>query len=105
MRSGEVRKIPAACRATLGEVGNGEHFLRKFGKAGAKRWRGIRPHVRGMVKNPVDHPMGGGEGRSKSNKTPQSPWGQPSKGYRTRRGKKPSDKWIVASRRARKGKR
>ena len=97
LKSGEVRRVLASCRAVIGEVGNSEHFLRKIGKAGAMRWRGRRPHVRGMVMNPVDHPMGGGEGRSKSNKIPVSPWGQPAKGYRTRRNKR-TDKWIVSRR-------
>lgn len=97
LRSGEVRRVLASCRAVVGEVGNEEHFLRKIGKAGAMRWRGRRPHVRGMVMNPVDHPMGGGEGRSKSNKIPVSPWGQPAKGYRTRHNKR-TDKWIVTRR-------
>ncbi|MGI9298765.1 MAG: 50S ribosomal protein L2 [Gammaproteobacteria bacterium] len=102
LKSGETRRVRSSCRAVIGAVGNEEHFLRKLGKAGASRWRGRRPHVRGMVMNPVDHPMGGGEGRSKSNKIPVSPWGQPAKGYRTRRNKR-TDKWIVARRRARKG--
>lgn len=97
LKSGEVRKVLASCRAVIGEVGNGEHFLRKLGKAGAARHRGRRPHVRGMVMNPVDHPMGGGEGRSKSNKIPTSPWGQPAKGYRTRRNRR-SDRLIVSRR-------
>ena len=101
LKSGEVRRVLASCRAVIGEVGNGEHFLRKIGKAGAMRWRGRRPHVRGMVMNPVDHPMGGGEGRSKSNKIPVSPWGQPAKGYRTRKNKR-TDKWIVSRRFSRK---
>ena len=87
LRSTEMRKVHVRCRAVIGEVGNAEHFLIKLGKAGAVRWRGRRPHVRGMVKNPVDHPMGGGEGRSKSNKIPCSPTGVPAKGYRTRRNK------------------
>ena len=102
LKSGETRRVRSSCRAVIGAVGNEEHFLRKLGKAGASRWRGRRPHVRGMVMNPVDHPMGGGEGRSKSNKIPVSPWGQPAKGYRTRKNKR-TDKWIVARRRARKG--
>ena len=97
LKSGEVRRVLASCRAVIGEVGNSENFLRKIGKAGAMRWRGRRPHVRGMVMNPIDHPMGGGEGRSKSNKIPVSPWGQPAKGYRTRRNKR-TDKWIVSRR-------
>lgn len=97
LKSGETRRIHAACRAVIGEAGNEERFLEKLGKAGARRWRGRRPHVRGMVMNPVDHPMGGGEGRSKSNKHPVSPWGQPAKGHRTRRNKR-TDKWIVTRR-------
>ena len=101
LKSGETRRVRANCRAVIGAVGNEEHFLRKLGKAGAVRWRGRRPHVRGMVMNPVDHPMGGGEGRSKSNKIPVSPWGQPAKGYRTRKNKR-TDKWIVSRRHARK---
>ena len=101
LKSGETRRVRAQCRAVIGAVGNEEHFLRKLGKAGANRWRGWRPHVRGMVMNPVDHPMGGGEGRSKSNKIPVSPWGQPAKGHRTRKNKR-TDKWIVSKRRARK---
>ena len=96
LRSGEVRKVHVECRATIGEVGNGEHSLRKLGKAGAARWRGIRPTVRGVAMNPVDHPHGGGEGRSKGNH-PQSPWGMPAKGYKTR-GKKASDRYIIARR-------
>lgn len=101
LKSGETRRVLASCRGVIGAVGNGEHFLRKIGKAGAVRWRGRRPHVRGMVMNPVDHPMGGGEGRSKSNKIPVSPWGQPAKGYRTRKNKR-TDKWILSRRFARK---
>lgn len=97
LRSGEVRRVLSSCRAVIGEVGNNEHFLRKVGKAGATRWRGRRPHVRGMVMNPIDHPMGGGEGRSKSNKIPTSPWGQPAKGYVTRTNKR-TDRWIVTRR-------
>ncbi len=88
MKSGEVRKVPVSCRACIGAVGNSEHFLRKLGKAGANAHRGRRPTVRGMTMNPVDHPMGGGEGRSKSNKIPRSPWGTPAKGYRTRNNKR-----------------
>lgn len=88
MKSGEVRKVPVSCRACIGSVGNSEHFLRKLGKAGANAHRGRRPTVRGMTMNPVDHPMGGGEGRSKSNKIPRSPWGTPAKGYRTRNNKR-----------------
>lgn len=87
--SGEIRKVPADCRATIGEVGHEEHNLRKYGKAGAKRWRGIRPTVRGAAMNPVDHPHGGGEGKAgQGNPHPVSPWGQPTKGYKTRRNKR-----------------
>ncbi|MDE0308951.1 MAG: 50S ribosomal protein L2 [Acidiferrobacterales bacterium] len=88
MRSGEVRKVNLECRATIGEVGNEEHGLRKLGKAGAKRWRGIRPTVRGVAMNPVDHPHGGGEGRTSGGRDPVSPWGVPTKGYRTRRNRR-----------------
>lgn len=87
LRSGEVRKVPADCRATIGEVSNPEHSLRKFGKAGAKRWLGIRPTVRGTAMNPVDHPHGGGEGRN-FGKHPVTPWGVPTKGYKTRKNKR-----------------
>ena len=90
MRSGEVRKIHIDCRATIGEVSNTEHSLRKLGKAGAKRWRGIRPTVRGVAMNPVDHPHGGGEGRTSGGRHPVSPWGVPTKGYKTRRNKRTS---------------
>jgi large subunit ribosomal protein L2 len=89
LRSGEMRKIHVDCRATIGEVGNGEHNLRQYGKAGAKRWKGIRPTVRGVVMNPVDHPHGGGEGKSgQGNPHPVTPWGQPTKGYKTRKNKR-----------------
>ena len=88
MRSGEVRRVHIECRATIGEVANEEHSLRQFGKAGVKRWMGIRPTVRGIVMNPVDHPMGGGEGRSKSGRHPVDPWGNLTKGYRTRSNKR-----------------
>ena len=88
MRSGEVRKIHVDCRATLGEVGNGEHSLKRLGKAGATRWRGIRPTVRGVVMNPVDHPHGGGEGRTSGGRHPVTPWGVSTKGKKTRRNKK-----------------
>ena len=94
MRSGEMRKINAKCRATIGEVGNEEHGLRKLGKAGAKRWRGIRPTVRGVAMNPVDHPHGGGEGRTSGGRDPVSPWGVPTKGYRTRRARRTSNMII-----------
>jgi large subunit ribosomal protein L2 len=88
LKSGEVRLVNVECRAVIGEVGNSENNLRKYGKAGAKRWRGIRPTVRGMCMNPVDHPHGGGEGRSKGGKHPVSPWGTPTKGFRTRHNKR-----------------
>jgi len=97
LRSGEVRKIHVDCRATIGEVSNSEHSLRKLGKAGAKRWRGIRPTVRGVAMNPVDHPHGGGEGRSSGGRHPVSPWGTPTKGYKTRSNKR-TDKMIVRRR-------
>lgn len=97
LRSGEIRRVHVECRATIGEVGNGEHGLRKIGKAGANRWRGIRPTVRGVAMNPVDHPHGGGEGRTGEGGVPRSPWGQPAKGYRTRRNKR-SDSMIVQRR-------
>jgi large subunit ribosomal protein L2 len=96
LRSGETRKVHVDCRATIGEVGNGEHSLRKFGKAGAKRWRGIRPTVRGTAMNPVDHPHGGGEGRNMG-KHPTTPWGVPTKGYKTRKNKR-TDAMIVRRR-------
>jgi large subunit ribosomal protein L2 len=88
LRSGEIRRVHIECRATLGEVGNEEHNLRQIGKAGATRWRGIRPTVRGVVMNPVEHPHGGGEGKTGEGRVPVSPWGQPTKGYRTRRNKR-----------------
>ena len=101
LRSGEMRKIHAECRATVGEVGHGEHNLRKLGKAGAKRWRGVRPTVRGVAMNPVDHPHGGGEGRTSGGRHPVSPWGTPTKGYKTRSNKR-TDSMIVRRRRSRK---
>ena len=98
LRSGEMRKVHGDCRATLGEAANGEHNLRSYGKAGAKRWKGIRPTVRGVVMNPVDHPHGGGEGKSgQGNPHPVSPWGQKAKGLRTRNNKR-TEKFIVRSR-------
>ncbi|HLW05861.1 MAG TPA: 50S ribosomal protein L2 [Azoarcus sp.] len=97
LRSGEVRRVHVDCRATIGEVGNSEHALRKIGKAGANRWRGIRPTVRGVAMNPIDHPHGGGEGRTGEGGVPRSPWGQPAKGYRTRTNKR-TDKMIVQRR-------
>ena len=101
LRSGEMRKIHVDCRATVGEVGHGEHNLRKLGKAGAKRWRGVRPTVRGVAMNPVDHPHGGGEGRTSGGRHPVSPWGTPTKGYKTRSSKR-TDSMIVRRRRKRK---
>jgi large subunit ribosomal protein L2 len=97
LRSGEMRKIHIDCKATIGEVGNSEHNLRSLGKAGASRWRGIRPTVRGVVMNPVDHPHGGGEGRTSGGRHPVSPWGTPTKGYKTR-GNKRTDGMIVRRR-------
>jgi large subunit ribosomal protein L2 len=97
LRSGEVRKINVECRAVIGEVGNSEHSLRSLGKAGATRWRGIRPTVRGTAMNPVDHPHGGGEGRTKGGRHPVSPWGTPTKGYKTRANKR-TDNMIIQRR-------
>jgi len=97
LRSGEMRKVLADCRATIGEVSNGEHTLRKLGKAGAKRWAGIRPTVRGVAMNPVDHPHGGGEGRTSGGRHPVTPWGVPTKGHKTRKNKR-TDKLIVRRR-------
>ncbi|OFZ73988.1 MAG: 50S ribosomal protein L2 [Betaproteobacteria bacterium RBG_16_64_9] len=88
LRSGEIRKVHVDCRATIGEVGNEEHSLRSIGKAGAMRWRGVRPTVRGVAMNPVDHPHGGGEGRTAAAQDPVSPWGVLSKGYKTRKNKR-----------------
>ena len=97
LRSGEMRKVPSECRATLGEVSNSEHSLRQLGKAGASRWRGVRPTVRGVVMNAVDHPHGGGEGRTSGGRHPVTPWGQPTKGFKTRSNKR-TDKFIVRRR-------
>ena len=97
LRSGEMRKVQIDCMATIGEVGNSEHGLRSLGKAGATRWRGVRPTVRGVAMNPVDHPHGGGEGRTAGGRHPVSPWGTPAKGYRTRKNKR-TDKMIVRRR-------
>lgn len=97
LRSGEIRRIHVECKATIGEVGNEENNLRKIGKAGAVRWRGIRPTVRGVAMNPVDHPHGGGEGRTGEGRVPVSPWGTPTKGYRTRNNKR-TDTMIVQRR-------
>jgi large subunit ribosomal protein L2 len=97
LRSGEIRKVHVECRATIGEVGNEEHNLRQIGKAGAMRWRGVRPTVRGVAMNPVDHPHGGGEGRTGTKRDPVSPWGTLSKGYKTRKNKR-TQSMIVRSR-------
>ena len=101
LRSGEMRKVLEACRATIGEVSNQEHNLRQLGKAGATRHRGIRPTVRGVAMNPIDHPHGGGEGRTSGGRHPVSPWGVPTKGYKTRKNKR-TDKLIVRRRRKKK---
>ena len=97
LRSGETRRIHVDCRATIGEVGHSEHNLRKLGKAGASRWRGVRPTVRGVAMNPVDHPHGGGEGRTSGGRHPVSPWGTPTKGAKTRKNKR-TDNMIVRRR-------
>ena len=97
LRSGEMRKVLSDCRATLGEVSNSEHSLRKLGKAGATRWRGVRPTVRGVAMNPIDHPHGGGEGRTSGGRHPVSPWGTPTKGYKTRSNKR-TDGLIIRRR-------
>lgn len=97
LRSGEIRKVHIDCRATIGEVGNTEHNLRSIGKAGANRWRGIRPTVRGVAMNPVDHPHGGGEGKTGEGRVAVSPWGTPTKGYRTRNNKRTQS--MIVSRR------
>ncbi|HEU5139850.1 MAG TPA: 50S ribosomal protein L2 [Bacillales bacterium] len=103
LRSGETRMILATCRATVGQVGNLEHELINVGKAGRSRWKGIRPTVRGSVMNPSDHPHGGGEGRAPiGRKSPMSPWGKPTLGLKTRKRNKPSDKYIVRSRKRKK---
>lgn len=97
LRSGEMRRVLVGCRATIGEVANSEHNLRSLGKAGASRWRGRRPTVRGVVMNPVDHPHGGGEGRTSGGRHPVTPWGKPTKGYKTRSNKR-SDRLILQRR-------
>jgi large subunit ribosomal protein L2 len=97
LRSGETRKVQSECRATIGEVGNSEHNLRSLGKAGATRWRGVRPTVRGVAMNPVDHPHGGGEGRTSGGRHPVTPWGVPTKGYKTRHNKR-TDGMIIRRR-------
>ena len=98
LRSGEVRRVLSDCRATIGSVSNPEHSLRSIGKAGAKRWMGIRPSVRGVAMNPVDHPHGGGEGKTSGGRHPVTPWGVPTKGYKTRKKTKSSDRMIVRRR-------
>jgi large subunit ribosomal protein L2 len=98
LTSGEMRMILARCYATIGEVGNSDHSNVSMGKAGRKRWLGRRPHVRGVAMNPVDHPLGGGEGKSSGGRHPATPWGKPTKGYKTRRRNKPSSKFIVRRR-------
>jgi large subunit ribosomal protein L2 len=97
MPSGEVRRFHIRCRCVIGQVGNLEHENVSIGKAGRSRWLGVRPHVRGVAKNPVDHPMGGGEGKSSGGRHPTTPWGKPTKGYKTRRNKATA-KWIVRRR-------
>ena len=97
LKSGEFRKVLSSCRATIGEVSNQEHSLKSFGKAGAKRWVGVRPTVRGVAMNPIDHPHGGGEGKTSGGRHPVSPWGTPTKGYRTRSNKR-TDSLIIRRR-------
>jgi large subunit ribosomal protein L2 len=98
MPSGEVRRVPVVCMATVGQVGNAEHENVSLGKAGRSRWKGIRPHVRGVAMNPVDHPHGGGEGKTSGGRNPVTPWGQPTRGYKTRSNKR-TQKMIVRDRR------
>ncbi|MBX7056484.1 MAG: 50S ribosomal protein L2 [Leptospirales bacterium] len=98
MPSGETRRVHCRCRATVGEVGNREHNLVSLGKAGRKRWLGRRPHVRGVAMNPVDHPLGGGEGKTSGGRHPVTPWGQPTRGYKTRKKNKPSNNFIIQRR-------
>ena len=100
LRSGEMRKVLSDCRATMGEVSNSDHSLRSLGKAGASRWRGVRPTVRGVAMNPVDHPHGGGEGKTSGGRHPVSPWGMPTKGYKTRKNKR-TDDLIIRRRKSR----
>jgi large subunit ribosomal protein L2 len=96
--SGEVRLLPVRCRATIGQVGNIDHENISLGKAGRSRWLGRRPHTRGVAMNPVDHPLGGGEGKSSGGRHPCSPWGMPTKGFKTRKKSKPSSKYIIKKR-------
>ena len=98
--SGEIRRVPVECRATIGKIGNSEHMNIRLGKAGRKRWLGRRPHVRGTAMNPIDHPHGGGEGRTKGGRHPVTPQGKPTKGGSTRKKSKPSNKAIVRRRRS-----
>jgi len=98
MPSGEVRRVPLVCKATIGQVGNIEHENVSFGKAGRSRWKGIRPHVRGVAMNPVDHPHGGGEGKTSGGRNPVTPWGQPTRGYKTRSNKR-TQRMILKDRR------
>jgi len=98
MPSGEIRLIKAECKATVGQVSNQEHENIKIGKAGRARWKGVRPTVRGVAMNPIDHPHGGGEGRTSGGRHPVTPWGVPTKGYKTRKKNKPSNKYIVTRR-------
>lgn len=100
MPSSEVRRVHCECRATVGEVGNKEHGNISMGKAGRSRWKGVRPTVRGVVMNPVDHPMGGGEGRTSGGRHPCTPWGKPTKGHKTRKQKQPSTRLIVTRRKS-----
>ncbi|MDO5308233.1 MAG: 50S ribosomal protein L2 [Planctomycetia bacterium] len=99
--SGEIRRVPSSCRAVLGVVGNGDHMNIMIGKAGRARWLGRRPHVRGTAMNPIDHPHGGGEGRTKGGRHPVSPTGKPTKGTSTRKHKKPSNRAIIRRRKSR----
>ena len=98
--SSEVRMVPLACRATIGQLGNLDHENISLGKAGRSRWLGRRPKVRGVAMNPIDHPMGGGEGKSSGGRNPTTPWGKPTKGYKTRKKGKPSDRYIVRRRKS-----
>ncbi|MDX1949510.1 MAG: 50S ribosomal protein L2, partial [Rickettsiales bacterium] len=102
LQSGEIRKVPSECMATVGAVSNPDHQNQSSGKAGRSRWLGRRPHNRGVVMNPVDHPLGGGEGRTSGGRHPVSPWGKPAKGGKTRSRKKASNKFIVERRKKRK---
>jgi large subunit ribosomal protein L2 len=98
--SGEMREVPVSCQATIGQVGNQENGIIVIGKAGRARWLGRRPKVRGVAMNPVDHPHGGGEGRTSGGRHPVTPWGKPTKGYKTRKRRNRSDAWILRRRNA-----